>query len=97
MQNYSRTNKRLKWILIVIDIFSRKSFVEALPNKTTEEVEKRLVKIIKDFKCTPLVIISDDGGKWKGEVQKNIIKKNNIFYRTTVSGDHNLLMLFPKH
>ena len=36
-------------------------------------------------------IVSDDGNEWKGEIDKEIFKKLNIYHKITITGDHNVL------
>jgi hypothetical protein len=90
MQKYSKWNNGYKWILIVIDIFSRKAFAEALKDKTTERIEKALSKILGDSLKLPLVITSDKGGEFKGKVKK-LLDYTDIYHRTAEIGDHHIL------
>ena len=70
MEKYSKHNKGYKWILIVIDIFTRQVYAKAMKNKTAEETKKALSEIIKDAPKIPVVIQSDDGSEFKGAVAK---------------------------
>ena len=55
MTSISRYNKGVKYLLVVIDIFSRYLWVESLKNKTTKEVVNGFKKIFKKGrKCSKL-------------------------------------------
>lgn len=47
MQSHSRQNNGFKYILIIIDTFTKFVWCEALKNKTAKECTKGILKILK--------------------------------------------------
>ncbi|XP_065679832.1 uncharacterized protein LOC136094147 [Hydra vulgaris] len=54
MQAYSKFNNGIKYLLVVIDIFSKYGWIIPLKSKTAIEVAHAFNKIFKDRKCTNL-------------------------------------------
>ena len=77
------TNKNLtkKWLLIVIDVFSRYAFVEPVASKEAKEVAAAFEKIFERNRKVPQMIYSDKGNEFKGECTKLFVKRK-IYYRT---------------
>ena len=50
MQKYSKWNKGFKYVLMVIDIFSKYGWIEALKDKKTESVTLAFDRIFKKSK-----------------------------------------------
>ena len=75
---YKDYNKGKKWILLLIDIFSKKIYVRTLKSKTGIEVSLFLEEILKELPIKPRVISADLGPEfWNQHVQK-VLKKYNI-------------------
>ena len=64
----SDSNDVYKYILIVLDVFSRFCFMCALQSKSSNEVASRLIKTFSDT-GPPLRIQSDQGPEFKGSVE----------------------------
>ena len=47
---YSRTNKGYKWILICVDVFTRKAYAIPMKDKTAKLTEEAFKQIIKEDK-----------------------------------------------
>ena len=58
-----------KFILVVLDVFSRFCFLCALQTKSSTEVASRLIEIFSDV-GPPLRIQSDQGSEFKGSVKE---------------------------
>lgn len=58
---YSSKNSGYKWVLCVLDMFSRFAYVRALKNKTAETVAIALDEIIKAMQFVPKFFTSDKG------------------------------------
>lgn len=87
-QKFSAKNNGYSWLLVLIDIFSRKAFVYPLKNKTAGVVAESLAEFFKHIK--PERISSDDGPEFKGAVSA-LLKSQKIEHRTTAVGDHRVL------
>ena len=79
-QQYSRMNGGFKYILVVIDAFSRMAYTKALINKTALEVAMALDEILNDFKYPPSIFVSDKGGEFdiRNNVFISVIRKYNL-------------------
>lgn len=58
---YSTKNNGYKWILCVVDMFSRFAYVRALKNKKADTVAKQLDRIIQTMQFVPKFFTSDKG------------------------------------
>ena len=70
---YANFNKNYSWILIGVDVFTRKGYAKPLKNKTPLLV----LNAFKKFDVKPSTIIHDEGGEFKGAFLK-YIKENDI-------------------
>ena len=90
MSKYSRYNKGYKWIMICVDVFSRKAYTEPLKNKGTKETARAFNNILESLDCVPFTITTDDGSEYKGEFKK-VLEKNKINQRIKDVGYHRSL------
>jgi hypothetical protein len=95
MSKFYHENQGMRWILIVVDIFTRRAYAEAIKNKETKNVLDGLQKIFKEAKVFPQVIASDNGSEWKNDVAA-ALKKAGIFHKTNDVGDHNVLGIIDR-
>ena len=80
MQNISGSNSGYNYILVVIDCFSKKLFLEPLKSKRGEETAYALRKI---FERCPFLIqsfISDEGLEYKNQYVSNLFAEYNIHF-----------------
>jgi hypothetical protein len=70
MALYAGNNKRKKYILTVIDVFSRYVFAEPLANKTPLSVVAAFRRIKKKSKVWPVILQCDQGTEFKGEFEE---------------------------
>jgi len=73
-------NNNYKWILSVIDLFTKKAWVAALKNKTASEVWNALKKILDEMDETPHIIQSDNGNEFKAELAAGLEEKVKAWY-----------------
>lgn len=73
MQQYSRQNKGMRYILTVIDIFSRYAFARPLPNKTPKEIVKAFKSIFNSEKRVPKLIQTDQGTEFENRIVRNYL------------------------
>ena len=77
MQKYARTNKGYRYILVVLDLFSRYSWARPLKNKTGVEVASAFEEIFKDGrKCKRLWC--DKGTEFYNSIVQLLLDENNI-------------------
>ena len=69
MQTYETKNRGFKYIMTVIDVFSRKLFLEPAKLKEAAVISKALDKIARQSDVKPKYIICDNGGEFKGDFE----------------------------
>ena len=83
MQSLSRKNKVIKYILCVIDLFSKYAFVVPLKDKKGISIVNAFDKIIKQSKRKPNKIWVDQGSEFYGDNFKKWLSDNNIIMYST--------------
>lgn len=91
MQPYKRENRGHRYILIVIDVFSKVAYAEPLKDKTGEGVTKAMNSIIrKVHDHNPYHHIknlhTDDGKEFFNVTMKRLLQKFKINHYSTFSG-----------
>ena len=81
-ENLSKYNKNIKFLLIVIDIFSRYLWVRPLKNKTNDEVIKGFKSIFSEGRL-PVNLRSDKGSEYTGKPIQKFFKEKDINHFTT--------------
>ena len=77
LQNYEKQNKGYSYILAVVDIFTRKAFVEPIKNKNSNDCSIALEHIDK-VNGIPRVIMCDNDKAYEGKEFNNILNRCNI-------------------
>ena len=77
MQAFSRTNKGYKYILTVIDVFSKYGWAIPLKTKTGAEVTKAFGNLLKTH-SPPGKLWTDKGKEFYNKSMKELLEKNNI-------------------
>ena len=78
MQKYSKWNKGYKYLLMVIDIFSKYGWIVALKDKKTESVSLAFGDIFKKSKRKPEKLWTDKGSEFISKHFKDFLKKHNV-------------------
>ncbi|XP_033725174.1 uncharacterized protein LOC117315138 [Pecten maximus] len=87
MTSLSKQNSGVKYLLMVIDVFSRFLWVEPIKNKTAKQVLEAFKKIVERGGI-PKKIHSDLGKEYNNKWFKNWCHNNNIHYFTTQNEIH---------
>ena len=87
MIKYSKENKNYKYILTVIDFFSKYSWCYPLKTKKSEEVINSFKDIFKKSKRKPKFINSDQGTEFTNSKTQTFFKNNNIKWYHTYNRD----------
>ena len=95
LQKYEKQNKGYSYIFAIVDIFTRKAFVEPMKNKSSEDCSIALEHIIKT-NGIPKVIMSDNDKAYEGKEFNNILNKYDILINENVKGDHNALGIIDR-
>ena len=85
ISKYSKTNKNYKYLLVLMDVFTRKAFVRPSKNKSMEDVIMNLVDIFSDY--LPHVITSDSDSTFLSKQMQDIFDKNNIYHDVVIARD----------
>lgn len=83
MSSLSKYNKGIKFLLVVIDIFSRFLWVQPL-KKTAKEVVERFKHIIQKGRKK---LRTDTGSEFSNRLLQEYLKSENIYYFTTQNSD----------
>lgn len=86
MENLKKYNDGYKYLLTVIDIFSRYAFVVPLKTKTSTEVLGAFKTLFKVRK--PTYLQTDHGTEFHNEILKSFLKKENVTLFSTHSDQH---------
>ena len=82
-KNYSRQNNGYKYILVVVDCFSRKNWCRPMRTATADECAKNLDRILQSMPYAPSQFASDQGNEFN-------VKHSSIF--NTLIDKYGLLM-----
>ena len=83
MQSLSRKNKGIKYLLCVIDLYSKYAFVIPLKNKKGISILNAFDKIIKQYNRKPNKIWVDQGGEFYNNIFKKWLSDNDIIMYST--------------
>lgn len=75
---YSKYNDQYKYILTVIDVFSRYAFARKLKTKLGKEVATAINDIFYQEKRVPKLIQVDQGGEFLNKFVKDLLDRNKV-------------------
>ena len=78
IQKFSKWNKGIKYLLMVIDVFSKYGWIVSLKDKKTESVSSAFDKIFKKAERKPEMLWTDKGSEFVSKHFKEFLKKNKI-------------------
>ena len=78
IQKFSKWNHGIKYLLMVIDVFSKYGWIIPLKDKKTESVSSAFDKIFKKSKRKPTMLWTDKGSEFISKHFKELLKKNYI-------------------
>ena len=91
MQSLSRKNKGIKYLLCVIDLYSKYAFVVPLKDKKGISIVNVFNKIIKQSNRKPNKIWVDQGGKFYNNVFEKWLSDNDIIMYSTYNEDKSVV------
>ena len=77
MQKFSKWNKGIKYLLMVIDVFSKYGWIVPLKDKKAETVTLAFTKIFKEGRI-PKFLWTDKGSEFYNRHMKALLDKHNI-------------------
>ena len=81
LQSLSKHNDRVKYLLNVIDVFSKRAYSEPLLNKTGVAITAAFGKILKQLKQPPAVVRSDRGKEFLNTAFQTLLRRENIEFQ----------------
>ena len=78
MQKFSKWNKGVKYLLMVIDVFSKCGWIKPVRDKKTETVSKAFDEIFKTSKRKPKMLWSVKGSEFISKQFKEFLKSKDI-------------------
>lgn len=87
LQSYSEYNDGYRYILCVIDVFSKYAFVRPMKNKKSTTVKECFASIFSEAKATPRHLQTDKGTEFISKDVQSFLKNYNINYYTTNNPD----------
>jgi ribosomal protein L21E len=96
LSKYASYNKNYKYIFVMIDIFSRKTYAIPLKNKSMNDTSKALDKIIVENKLQPITILSDNDASFEGVEFQKVLDKYKIYHDENIVNDHKALAIIDR-
>ena len=84
MQDSKDDNDGKRYVLVVIDVFSKKADAEAVDSKQTKDVLEALTKIL-NRNSDPITLRSDRGGEFVNKKIANFLKDRGILHQITTN------------
>lgn len=84
-QTLSRDNGGNRYLLVIINCFSKKAFAMPIKNKTSETVASAMEKLLDKAKTPFKLCQTDDGSEFKGDFAR-LLKNRNIHHYKTYTG-----------
>ena len=85
MSKYSRQNKGFKFLLVVINVFTKFAWVQPLKSKSGNDVTLAMEKILQSIPYKPKFLHSDEGKEYFNAKFKALMDKFNIIHYATHS------------
>ena len=97
LSKYYKANKPYKYILAVVDVFTRYAYCQPVESKTNEDVLHAFKVIIsKRAKAIPNVITSDSDSTFLSNEFQEFLKKLNIIINPVILKDHHALGIIDR-
>ena len=80
VRQYSVYNAGVKYILFVIDVYTRYLWTLPLKNKKAESIAQALENLFSDTGRVPGYIVTDAGGEFRGGAVQKLLKEFNVGY-----------------
>lgn len=85
LTKFAKQNKTYKYVLTVIDIFSKYAWVRPLKSKTGTEVTNAMKSIFESDLRIPKKMHTDEGKEFYNKYFQNLMNKNHIHHYSTFS------------
>jgi hypothetical protein len=99
MAKYVKGNKGYKYILCMIDVFTRKVWAYKMKKKDNKNVQDSFKQFISDSNIkefTPTILMSDNDSTFINKSFHEILEKNQIIHQPNILDDHHALGLIDR-
>ena len=99
MAKYVKDNKGYKYILCMIDVFTRKVWSYKMKKKDNKNVQDSFKQFLSDSKIkkyTPTILMSDNDSTFINKSFHEILEKNKIIHQPNILDDHHALGLIDR-
>lgn len=87
VQSIAKQNKGFRYILVIIDKFSKYAWAQPIKKKTGKDVTEAFAKILKSANGhKPQNLQTDAGKEFYNQVFQNLMKQQNIYHFSTHGG-----------
>ena len=95
LSKYKKKNKNYRYILVLIDVFSRKAFARPLKSKDISDIIESAKSIFKEY--IPQSITSDSDSAFMSHEFQKLLNKHEIFHDVIIaSNDHQALGIIDR-
>lgn len=77
-QSLSKHNRGIKYLLVIVDCYTRMLYLQPVKNKTAPVVRDAFIAVFKKHGFLPTRIITDNGGEFYGKACRDFFKKHCI-------------------
>ena len=99
LAKYVTANKGYKYMLCIIDVFTRKVWLYKMKKKDNSNVQESFQKFLSDSnikKYVPTILMSDNDSTFINNSFQVILEKNQIIHQPNIIDDHHALVLIDR-
>ena len=83
LQNYQKDNDGVRFLLLVIDTFTKKIWIKPLQNKKAQSVLVAFKKFYPRYSSFPNTLTTDKGSEFQNRLVRNFFETNDVNYYTS--------------
>ena len=91
---FEKSNYKYKYILCVVDIFTRKAYLIPMINKNLDDTHRAFKKLLKIYH--PHDITTDNDSVFLSHDFQELLTSNNIFHDVNIINDHKALSIIDR-
>ena len=95
-QKYAKNNHNNRFILIVVDVFTRKAYAVAIKKKTAEDVLNAFKDIVYKAYSFPEKLITDNGNEFLNKMLTPYLEESGVVHETNDPGYHPTLGIIDR-
>jgi transposase InsO family protein len=91
LSKYKDNNNGYRYILAVVDVFSRKAYCEPMQTKDGETAGATLLGMMMEHKKTPKVLLTDNDSAYTGAFFSQVLEEKKVILNMNVVDDHHAM------